>query len=142
MAGVGANFMGADKGWPVLSTYNSSAAAGVLQFRCVGYGAGGTIDINATSTARSVGIVQENVDAAKVATGKVIANVRMFGISTVLCTTAASIVLGSVVAPTTGGGVKIAAASDIPVGVVVGITGTLADGNLIQVFVVQGHEVV
>lgn len=137
MAGVGANFV-LDKGWPVLSTYNSSAAAGVLAFRVVGFGAGGTIDINATSTARSVGVVQENVDAVKVATTKVIANVRMMGITTVLCTTAASIVLGSIVAPTTSGGVKLAVSTNIPLGMVVGITGTIADGNLIQVLLTPG----
>jgi hypothetical protein len=137
MAGVGANFV-LDKGWPVLSTYNSSAAAGVVAFRCVGFGAGGTIDINATATARSVGVVQENIDQVDVATGKAVANVRMMGITTVLCTTAASVVLGSLVAPTTSGGVKLAATTNVPIGVVVGITGTLADGNLIQVLLTPG----
>lgn len=141
MAGIGANSI-LDKAWPVLSTYNSSAATGVLAYRVVGFGAGGTIDINATSTARSVGVVQENIDASKVATGKAVADVRMQGVSTVLCTTAASIVIGSMVAPSTNGGVKIAAASDIPLGMVVGITGTLADGNLIQVMITPGQEVV
>jgi len=137
MAGVGANFV-LDKGWPVLSTYNSSAAAGVLAYRVVGFAAGGTIDLNATSTARSVGVVQENADQVKVATGKVTADVRMMGITTVLCTTAASVVLGSVVSPTTNGGVKLAVTTNIPIGVVVGITGTLADGNLIQVLLTPG----
>lgn len=137
MAGVGANFV-LDKGWPVLSTYNSSAAAGALMNRLVGFAAGGTIDLNATSTARSVGVLMENVDAVKVATGKVIADVRMMGIATVVCTTAASVVLGSVVSPTTGGGVKLAVSTNIPVGVVVGITGTLADGNLVQVLLTPG----
>lgn len=137
MSGVGANFV-LDKGWPVLSTYNSSAAAGVLAFRVVGFGAGGTIDINATSTARSVGVVQESIEAAKVLTTKAVADVRMMGITTVLCTTAASIVLGSVVSPTTSGGVKLAVSTNIPIGVVVGITGTIADGNLIQVLLTPG----
>lgn len=137
MAGVGANFV-LDKAWPVLSTYNSSAAAGMLAFRVVGFAAGGTVDINATSTARSVGVTQENIDAAKIATGKAVADIRMMGISTVLCTTAASIVLGSLVSPTTSGGVKLAVSTNIVVGVVVGITGTIADGNLIQVLLTPG----
>lgn len=141
MAGTGANAV-LDKGFNVLTTYNSSAAAGVLAARVVGFGAGGTIDINATSTARSLGIVMENIDQAKVATGKAVADVRLLGIAPVVCTTAASVVLGSIVAPTTGGGVKLAATSDIPIGMVVGITGTLADGNIIQVLLTPGMEVV
>jgi len=136
MAGAGANFV-LDKGLPVLATYNSSAAAGVLAFRCVAWGAGGTVDLNATSTTRTVGIVQENLDQTKVAKSGIV-DVRVLGISTVLCTTAASVVLGSIVAPTTSGGVKLAVTGNIPVGVVVGITGTLADGNLIQVLLTPG----
>lgn len=140
MAGAGANFV-LDKGLPVLSTYNSSAAAGVLANRLVFFSTGGAIDLNPTSTTRSVGVVMENIDAVKVATGKAIADVRLLGIATVLCTTAASVVLGSVVSPTTSGGVKLAVTTNVPVGIVVGITGTLADGNLIQVLLTPGLPV-
>lgn len=138
MAGAGANMV-LDKGWLVLSTYNSSAAAGVTKFRTVKHGAtAGTIDLSVADTDVIIGVVQEDIDAAKVATGKATANVRMQGITSLYCTTAASVVLGSKVTPSTGGGVKLAATGDVPCGVVVGITGTLADGNIIQVMLTPG----
>lgn len=137
MAGVGSNFV-LDKGWKVLTTYNSSSTNGVTANRCVGFGAGGTIDLNATSTARSAGVVIEAIDRAKVATGDAVANVRMLGIAKVYVTTATSIVIGSLVAPSTSGGVILAASTHIPIGVVVGITGTVAAGDLIEVFVIPG----
>jgi predicted TIM-barrel fold metal-dependent hydrolase len=137
MAGVGANFV-LDKGLPVLATYNSSSTNGVQKFRCVKFAAAGTFDICTADTDRFIGVVQEDIDATKVATNKAIADVRMLGISTVLVTTAASIVLGSPVTMSTGGGVKLAASGDIPIGLAVGITGTIADGNLIQVLLTPG----
>lgn len=138
MAGAGANFV-LDKGLPVLSTYNSSAAAGVVAFKLVKFAAGGTIDLNVASSTRSIGVVQENIDAVKVATGKATADVRLQGITTVTCTTAASVVLGSMLMSSTTGGVLLAAtATNIPIGMAVGITGTLADGNLIQMMLTPG----
>lgn len=138
MSGVGANFV-LDKGITALSTYNSSAAAGVVKFKLVKWATGGTFDLNVASNTRSIGVVQESVDAAKVATGKATCDVRLMGITTVTCTTAASVVLGSVVMSSTTGGVLLAATTgNIPVGVVVGITGTLADGDLIQVLLCPG----
>lgn len=140
MAGTGANFV-LDKAFQPLTTYNSSSALGVVQFRMVKFAAGGTFDICTADTDRWIGVVQENIDQAKVATGKPVADVRMMGISTVLVTTAASIVLGSMVTCSTGGGVKLAVTGDIPVGVAVGITGTIADNNLIQVLLCPGLPV-
>lgn len=139
MAGAGANFV-LDKGLPVISTYNSSSTNGVQKFRLVKFGAtAGTIDLNVASNTRSIGVVQEDIDVAKVATGKAVADVRMMGITTVVCTTAASVVLGSLVMSSTTGGVLLAATTgNIPIGVVVGITGTLADGNLIQILLTPG----
>lgn len=137
MAGTGANFV-LDKGWKVLSTYNSSNANGVQKFRLVGFGAGGTIDLNATAANRSVGVVMEDIDRAKVATGKAVADVRMMGIAPVVCTTATSIVMGSRVQAGTGGGVVLAASTNPVVGIVVGITGTLADGDIIQILLTPG----
>jgi hypothetical protein len=139
MAGAGANFV-LDKGFLAISTYNSSAAAGVVAYKLVKFGAtAGTVDLNVASNTRSIGVVQESVDAVKVATGKAIVDVRMMGITTVTCTTAASVVLGSVVMSSTTGGVLLAATTgNIPVGIVVGITGTLADGNLVQVLLCPG----
>jgi len=143
MAGSGSNFV-LDKGYLVLSTYNSSAAAGVTAYRCVTANTTtGVIDLNGTATAATTGIVQENVDAAKVATGKVVANVRVLGISKVrVSDTPGSIVIGSKVAPSgTGanvGGVKLAVSTNIPVGICVGLTGTVAAGDLIDVLLTPG----
>lgn len=138
MAGSGANMV-LDKGFLVLPTYNASAAAGVVAFRAVKFGAtAGTIDLNVLSTTPNLGVVQENIDQVKVATGKTTANVRMLGITTVLCTTAAGVTLGGKVMTTTNGGVVLATTSNQVLGIVVGITGTLADGNLIQVLLTPG----
>jgi hypothetical protein len=139
MAGTGANTV-LDKALPVLATYNSSAAAGVLANRFVKFGAtAGTIDLNAATTTRSIGVVMENIDATKVATGKATADVRMMGIATVIVTTATSIVLGSLVmSSSTGGAVLAATTGNIPLGVVVGITGTITAGDLIQVLLTPG----
>ena len=89
-----------DKAFEVLATYNSSAAAGVLAYRCVAaVAATGKIDLNATATARSMGVVQENIDATKVALGKAQADVRLLGITKVrVSDTPGTIVIGSVVA--------------------------------------------
>jgi len=139
MAGAGANFV-LDKGFLAMPTYNSSAAAGVVANRFVKFGAtAGTVDLNVASTTRSIGVVMENVDAAKVVTGKVVVDVRMMGIATVVVTTATSLVLGSVVMSSTTGGVLLAAtATNIPLGILVGITGTVAAGDLVQVLLCPG----
>jgi hypothetical protein len=137
---AGSNYV-LDKGWDVLSTYNSSAAAGVTAYRCVTAADTGKIDLNVTATQRTTGIVQENIDAVKVATGKVVADVRMMGISKVkVGTTPGTIVMGSLVAPTATGGVKLAVSTNIPVGMVVGPVpiGTPAAGDLIDVLLTPG----
>ncbi len=141
MAGAGANFV-LDKGFLVISTYNSSAAAGVVWNRFVKFGAtAGTIDLNVASTTRSIGVVMENVDQVKVATGKVVADVRLMGIATVVVTTATSLVLGSIVASSTTGGVILAASTHVPLGIIVGLTGTVAAGDLVQVLLTPGLPV-
>jgi hypothetical protein len=138
MAGTGANSV-LDKGFLVIATYNSSAAAGVTKFRTVKFGAtAGTIDISATDTDQVLGVVMEDIDVAKVATGKATADVRLIGIAPVYVTTATSIVLGSKVTMSTSGGVKLAATGDIPLGVVVGITGTVTAGDIIEVLLTPG----
>lgn len=135
-----------DKGFEVLSTYNTSAAAGVLAYRCVtANSTTGKIDLQATATNRVTGIVQEAIDATKVATGKAIADVRLLGITKVrVSDTPGTIVIGSVVAAsgTSGnaGGVKLAVSTNIPIGVVVGPcpVGTPAAGDLIDVLLTPG----
>jgi hypothetical protein len=138
---AGANFV-LDKTFEVLSTYNSSAAAGALAYRCVTASTStGKIDLNATATTRSLGILQESVDAADIATGKVGASVRLLGISKVrVAATPGTILFGSIVAASTAGGVKLAVSTNIPVGIVVGPypIGTPADGDLIDVLLTPG----
>lgn len=142
---AGANTL-LDKGFQVLSTYNSSAAAGVTAYRCVtANSSSGKIDLQATATNRVTGIVQESVDQTKVATDKVVANVRLEGISKVrVSDTPGTIVIGSIVAASgTGanaGGVKLGVTTNIPVGVVVGPVpiGTPAAGDLIDVLLTPG----
>src|SRR5438876_9153081 len=91
-----------DKGFPVLSTYNSSAAAGVTRYRCVKTSVSGTtafIDVNAVATTANLGVVQEDIDQVKVAGGKAIANVRLLGVTWVYASdTPGAIVIGSKVA--------------------------------------------
>jgi hypothetical protein len=142
---AGSNYV-LDKSFEVLSTYNSSAAAGATAYRCVSPSTTtGKIDLNATATTRSVGILQEAVDAVKIATGKVVADVRLMGISKVkVSDTPGTIVIGSLVAASgTGanaGGVKLAVSTNIPVGMVVGPCpiGTPAAGDLIDVLLTPG----
>jgi len=142
---AGANYV-LDKGFVVLSTYNTSDAAGVTAYRCVAMNTTtGVIDLNATATVFSIGVVQEAVDASKVLTGKVVADVRVMGITKVrVSDTSGTIVLGSKVAPSgTGvnkGGVKLAVTTNAPLGIVVGPVpiGTPAAGDLIDVLLTPG----
>jgi len=135
-----------DKGYVALSTYNSSDAAGVTAYRCVVINTTtGTIDLNSTATTRSIGVVQENVDATKVALGKAVVGVRLHGITKLrVSDTPGTIVLGSIVAASgtsaNKGGVKLGVTTNIPVGIVVGPIpiGTPAAGDLIDVLLTPG----
>ena len=141
MSGVGATFV-IDKAWQPITTYNSSSANGVTAFRLVKAASGGTIDLATADTDIVYGVVQEALDQTKVASGKYVVDVRMMGITRLYVTTASSIVLGSRVTTSTGGGVKLAAVGDIPVGIAVGITGTIADGDLIEVLLTPGMTLI
>lgn len=137
----GGNFV-VDKGWKVLSTYNASAAAGVTRYRAVKLGAtADTIDLNTAGATLSVGVVQEDVDQTKVATGKVVADVRMMGITKMFVnTTPGSIVQGSKVMVGSAGGAVLATATNIPIGICL-TTGTIAAGDLIDVLLTPGMPV-
>jgi len=127
------------KGYPVLSTYNSSAAAGVTQFRCVKFsGSPATaIDLAVAATTLPIGVVQENIDQAKVATGKTVADVMLVGITKVYIAASGTVpVVGDKVTAGAGGGVVKAATggTNFVMGVVLGPLGaTLAAGDLIDV---------
>ncbi|SRR6266487_1129069 len=134
-----------DKGFPVLSTYNTSDSAGVTAYRCVTLNSSAQIDLNATATTASTGVVQENIDAAKVALGKTTANVRLIGVTYVRASdTPGSIVVGSKVAAsgTSGnkGGVKLAVSTNVPLGIVIGMAGAtaVAAGDLLTVLLTPG----
>ena len=135
---AGSNYV-LDKGFAVLSTYNSSSANGVTAFRVVKLATTGTIDLatNATATSNNIGVVQEAVDVAKVATGKVVADVRLLGISKVVVQTAASITIGARVMCGSAGGAIVAATTGSEVlGIVVGsnvAAGTISAGDIIDV---------
>jgi len=121
-----------DQGWKVLSTYNSSAAAGVTKFRGVKMVSGDVIDLNVAATTPSIGVVQEDIDAAKVATGKAVANLRVLGVTKLYVQTATSIVQGSRLTLGNAGGAVIAASGNQQVGICL-TTGTIAAGDLIDV---------
>jgi hypothetical protein len=127
-----------DVGWKVLSTYNSSAAAGVTKYRGVKTATGDTIDLNVAATTVGFGIVQEDIDQVDVATGKAVANVRVLGVSKMVVQTAASIAIGSLVTCGNAGGAVIAASTNKVVGLVIGAPGTIAAGDLIDVLLTPG----
>lgn len=72
-----ANFV-LDKGFKV------EGVAAAVAYRFVGFGtANWGVTVTPTANGVVAGVIMENVDAAKVATGKVIANVRVLGIAPV-----------------------------------------------------------
>lgn len=142
---AGSNYV-LDKGFPVLSTYNSSNANGVTAFRVVKcIAATGTIDlaVAATATALQVGVVQENIDRAKVATGKAVADVRLLGITKVVVDgTPGTINHGTrVMCGAAGGVIAAATAASYLVGIAVGVpSGTAVAGDIIDVLLTPGAQ--
>lgn len=133
MAGTGGVY-DFSKGFPVLSTYNSSNVNGVQAFRIVQLATTGLIDISANASGIPLGVVMENIDAARVATGKAVANVQLAGIVPVRVGVATSVAIGArVMSDATGGAIVAATAANFILGTVVGITGTVATGDLIHV---------
>jgi|ERR1051326_309258 hypothetical protein len=136
-----------DKSYPVLSTYNSSAAAGVTNYRVVKMsGAGsGFIDLctDATATTLQMGVVQDNHDQVKVATGKAVANVRVLGVSKVVVnSTPGTINIGTrVMCGSAGGAIAAATTGSKVLGICVGattLTGTISAGDIIDVQLTPG----
>lgn len=135
-----------DKGFPVLPTYNSSSANGVQWFRAVKMSVSGStnyIDLAVAHATGGIGVVQENIDAAKVATGKAVANVRLLGITKMVVQTGTSLAIGSLVAAGTAGGAILAVTSDLALGIIVGMSvpgGTVAAGDIIDVLLTPGAK--
>lgn len=142
---AGSNYV-LDKGFPVLSTYNSSSANGVQRFRAVVVNSSGQIDLStaATSTVNLVGVVQEDIDATKVATGKAAADVRVLGISKVVVQTATSLAIGvRVMSGSAGGAIVAATAGSRVLGIIVGTNATAATivaGDIVDVLLTPGSH--
>jgi hypothetical protein len=79
-----------------------------------------------------IGVVMEDLDAAKVATGKATVGVQIMGIAKVILGTAASVVLGSPLTTGTTAKAELAASGDRVFGINL-TAGTLADGDIIDV---------
>lgn len=117
-----ANFV-LDKGFKV----EGSAAA--VAYRFVGFGtANWSVTVTPTAASVVAGVIMENVDAAKVATGKVIANVRVLGIAPVKVG-ATPVVRGTHVATDATGQALPAAATNQVVGLALesGAVGDIID---------------
>lgn len=131
-----------DKGFPVLATYNGSSTNGVTPYRAVKPAVSGGvsyIDLDVAATTQPLGVVQETIDATKVATGKAVADVRLLGITKMYAnTTPGAIAIGSPIAVGNAGGAVLAATggTNYVIGICVGMTapgGTVAAGDLIDV---------
>lgn len=127
-----ANFIGLDKGFLLLSTYNSSAAAGALAWRFVKSGGSqNVVDLNTSSTGIILGVLQENVDATKIATGKSVANVRVAGISKVTAGASLS-VYTEIMSDSTGRAITAATSSNRVQGLA--LQAAAAAGDIIDVY--------
>lgn len=117
-----------DKGAIVESTYGA-----VTKFRFVKMGTTSVQHIapNILSSTLTVGVVQDDVDAAKVATGKATVNVRMGGISKVVA--GAAVTAGTeVMSDTVGRAITAATATNRVQGIA--MTGAAAAGDIIDVW--------
>lgn len=123
-----ANFV-LDKGFKV------EGVAAAVAYRFVGFGtANWSVTLTPTANGKVVGVLMENVDAAKVATGKVLANVRLMGIAPVK--TAATIVRGDPIATDATGAAIVATTG--ATNQVVGIAlESGASGDIIDVLLTQ-----
>ncbi len=81
-----ANFIGLDKGFLLLSTYNSSAAAGALAWRFVKSTAALTVDLNTSISGITLGVLQGNVDQTKIATSALVVFPRLLPVQQLQCT--------------------------------------------------------
>jgi hypothetical protein len=119
--GVGPNYV-LDKG--MLVQGSAAVVQGTLYQQ-------GTVDQSVTPhtavNQRAFGVAQENVDAARVATGKVFADFRVLGIARVIC--GAAVTKGARVAPDAAGKAITWAAGATAAGVALSTT-TAADQHL------------
>lgn len=120
-----ANFV-LDKGFKVEGT------AAAVAYRFVGFGtANWAVTVTPAAGAACPGVIMENVDAAKVTTGKVIANVRVLGIAPVKVGTG-GITRGAQVATDATGQAVAAASTNNVLGVALE---TGAAGDIVDVLI-------
>jgi hypothetical protein len=131
-----------DKGYQVLKTYNSSAAAGVTRYRAVKLTTVSSairLDLNVSATVFSIGVVQEDIDQVKVAYGNAVANVALLGITKMYVNgTPGTIAIGSPIMVGNAGGAILATgtSTNFSIGFCVGMSvpgATPAAGDLIDV---------
>jgi hypothetical protein len=139
MAG-GGNYV-LNKGYQVLKTYNGTGLA-VTRYRAVKLTVVSSairIDLNVSPTVFSIGVVQEDIDAVKVAYGNAVANVALLGITKMFVNvTPGAIAIGSPIMVGSAGGAVLATAggTNYVLGTCVGMSvpgGTVAAGDLIDV---------
>ncbi len=132
----GGNFV-LDKGYVVADDYNSSSSDGVEAYRAVDLSSD-EIDLQTTAGDAIIGVVQEDIDADKVATGKAVASVRLMGITKMRVNgTPGSINQMSKVAAGAAGGAILATTGDVPIGINL-TSGTIAEDDLIDVLLTPG----
>lgn len=129
MAGTGASY-GLDKGFLVNSSYGA-----VTRFRCVKLNADGTISATTLGSDIAIGVVQEDIDAAKVSAGKAVADVRVAGITKVVAS--AALAVGTRVQPAAGGKVAAATGTNFAIGIIVGGTAA-ADNDVCEILLTPG----
>jgi len=131
-----------DKGCQIPTTYASSDVNGVQAFRFVritGQGTGAPIvDRCSAITQVPYGVVQENVDQSKVLLGKVVADVRIIGISRV--TAGAAVAIAAEVSTDTQGRAITAATTSRVSGIA--LQAAAAAGDQIDVLLVQAGRIV
>jgi hypothetical protein len=132
------NYADIDKGYTAVSTYASSDVNGVQAFRFVRLTASQTIDRCSAITQVPIGVVQENVDQAKVLTGKVVVDVRLLGISRV--TAGAAVAIMAEVSTDTSGRAVTAASTSRVAGIA--LQAAAAIGDQIDVFLVPAGRIV
>lgn len=128
------------KGYVAASNYASSDTAGVQLGRFVRLTAAQTIDRVSASTQLPIGVVEENVDVGKVATGKAAVNVLVLGIARVVAGAAIASIGVEIMSDTTGRAVAAATTGNRVCGINLQTAG--AAGDLIDVLLTPAGRLI
>lgn len=123
-----------DKGYVV-----AAAATGVDFALAVMFAdaAGKTVQLTTGATVFTVGVAQDTIDDAKIATGKAVVNVRMIGITRAVA--GAAFAVGVPMAPTAAGKFITAVATNRVCGVA--LTPAAADGDHFNMLLLPGGPI-